>query len=52
MIAEPSPGASGVPRGAAYRVEDQLHPGPVHGAISLYVDLYCPPTAGSEGGCR
>ena len=50
MITKPGPGASGVPRGAAHREEDQLHSGPVHGAISLHVDLYCSPVAG-PGGC-
>ena len=49
MIAEPGPGAPAL-IGAAHRAEDQLHPGPVHRAISLHVDLYCSPTAG-PGGC-
>ena len=52
MITEPGPGASGVPRGATHRAEDQFHSGPVHGAISLHADLYYSPAAGSGGGSR
>ena len=43
-------GASGIPRGATHRGEDQLHSNPVHGAIPLHADLHYSLAVGSGGG--
>ena len=51
-IAKPGPGASGVPRGATHREEDQMHSGPIHRAILDYADLHHSPAAGPRGGSR